>query len=432
MINPVVHRLSLLAAWVVGLGSAWGQCQFETVYTTPAEPCPWPWSPRLVQPRGVSSSDTWVGFHDACPDDGPFGNGWTYPLIWDPIRGLGYLPLPAGVGSGKAEGINASGTIVGSIERTWIGRIPAIWKDGEIIEVPPVGGNPPHGEFTAINDAGTAVGFRSVGDYFHAIIWNNGKLSEIDPAQFGYTYSVAKGVAANGWISGTVFNNFNCDSRAFRLKDGRFELLEPLPGSVASLTHTPGGVTSRGWTLGYSSVQTGSPCSTLTTKFVYTLWTETAAIEVKPLPGYKKPNPWAMNDKGVLVGDCRDPIAVGAPLSPPTIWIDGEPHLLSEFYAGSGLTDQNDPVLIRADGEILMSGLVPVETWQGTTLELGVWELHPLFSTDADTNGDCAVNGRDLSQVLGDWGQNIPPSDLNHDGTVDGADIAVLLESWTG
>jgi len=55
-----------------------------------------------------------------------------------------------------------------------------------------------------------------------------------------------------------------------------------------------------------------------------------------------------------------------------------------------------------------------------------------------DLNGDGFVNGADLAIVLGAWGQTWQPpapplpADLNGDGIVDGADIAVLLGAWTG
>ena len=48
-----------------------------------------------------------------------------------------------------------------------------------------------------------------------------------------------------------------------------------------------------------------------------------------------------------------------------------------------------------------------------------------------DINEDCAVDGADLSLVLGYWntsGSN--GSDLNGDGTVDGADLTVFLGAW--
>jgi hypothetical protein len=49
-------------------------------------------------------------------------------------------------------------------------------------------------------------------------------------------------------------------------------------------------------------------------------------------------------------------------------------------------------------------------------------------AADIDCNG--AVDGGDLSAVLGNWGAGSGPADLTGDGQVDGADLAALLSSW--
>jgi len=49
-----------------------------------------------------------------------------------------------------------------------------------------------------------------------------------------------------------------------------------------------------------------------------------------------------------------------------------------------------------------------------------------------DINGDGAVSGADLAVLLGAWGTADPLADLNDDGTVDAADLALLLGAWTG
>ena len=47
-----------------------------------------------------------------------------------------------------------------------------------------------------------------------------------------------------------------------------------------------------------------------------------------------------------------------------------------------------------------------------------------------DVNGDCIVNGTDLSIVLGFWGSAGPSGDANGDGTVDGTDLSIVLGFW--
>jgi len=47
----------------------------------------------------------------------------------------------------------------------------------------------------------------------------------------------------------------------------------------------------------------------------------------------------------------------------------------------------------------------------------------------ADLNDDGRVDGADLALLLGGWGQP-GPTDLNGSGTTDGADLSILLSSW--
>jgi len=50
-----------------------------------------------------------------------------------------------------------------------------------------------------------------------------------------------------------------------------------------------------------------------------------------------------------------------------------------------------------------------------------------------DLNGDGVIDGADLAIVLGSWGACAGcPADLNGDGVVDGADLAFILGNWTG
>ena len=48
----------------------------------------------------------------------------------------------------------------------------------------------------------------------------------------------------------------------------------------------------------------------------------------------------------------------------------------------------------------------------------------------ADLNGDGVVDGADLAIVLGVWGTSGPLGDLNGDLTVNGADLSLVLGAW--
>ncbi len=48
-----------------------------------------------------------------------------------------------------------------------------------------------------------------------------------------------------------------------------------------------------------------------------------------------------------------------------------------------------------------------------------------------DLDGNGKVNGADLAMFLGEWGSYSQEADLNGDCQVDGADLAVLLGGWS-
>lgn len=59
--------------------------------------------------------------------------------------------------------------------------------------------------------------------------------------------------------------------------------------------------------------------------------------------------------------------------------------------------------------------------------------ITPPAPCPGDANGDRVVNGADLSVLLGQFGQPVPPgtgADFNNDGIVNGADLSVLLSNF--
>ena len=75
-------------------------------------------------------------------------------------------------------------------------------------------------------------------------------------------------------------------------------------------------------------------------------------------------------------------------------------------------------------------------TWQpggsGAALTLTV-EGNLGLPIPADINHDGLVNGNDLAAVLSAWGTCANcPADINQDGQIDGIDLATLLSAWTG
>ncbi|MCP4892332.1 MAG: hypothetical protein GY911_00770, partial [Actinomycetales bacterium] len=60
--------------------------------------------------------------------------------------------------------------------------------------------------------------------------------------------------------------------------------------------------------------------------------------------------------------------------------------------------------------------------------------FNPAECDAADLNGDGEVNGADLALVLAAWGQPCLgcAADINGDGVVNGADLALILAGWGG
>ena len=68
-----------------------------------------------------------------------------------------------------------------------------------------------------------------------------------------------------------------------------------------------------------------------------------------------------------------------------------------------------------------------IYTPNGWLTEIGSFSIALI----GDLNGDGTVDGADLTILLGAWGTDSTVADLNGDGTVNGADITVLLGNWT-
>ena len=65
---------------------------------------------------------------------------------------------------------------------------------------------------------------------------------------------------------------------------------------------------------------------------------------------------------------------------------------------------------------------------------MSVLQVNVTCSAVGDLNGDCAIDGNDLGQLLGSWGPCVAgqgcASDLDGNGVVDGGDLALILVGW--
>ncbi|MFO0828551.1 MAG: M12 family metallo-peptidase [Phycisphaerales bacterium] len=84
-----------------------------------------------------------------------------------------------------------------------------------------------------------------------------------------------------------------------------------------------------------------------------------------------------------------------------------------ERYGGAG-------EIVRLQGPGLPKQVLPAAMWSHGG------------SIGPDLDGDGHVNGADLAILLGAWGTAGPTGDLNLDGVIDAADLGILLGGWTG
>lgn len=125
----------------------------------------------------------------------------------------------------------------------------------------------------------------------------------------------------------------------------------------------------------------------------------------------------------------------------------------SRLKIGSTIVVNNDGLhgMVEASGTIALAagrhalrvefferggGAGLIASWQGPGVAKTVIPAARLFhggadlAADIDNNG--AVNAADLAVLLGAWGGTSGPADLNRDGQINGGDLALLLNAWTG
>jgi probable HAF family extracellular repeat protein len=189
-------------------------------------------------------------------------------------------PLPTlGGYNGFAAGANNRGQVTGWTENTIhdptclapqvLQFRPVIWGPAvdQITELPLFPGDT-SGSATAINDRGQAVGIsgvcdQAVGRYSaaHAVLWENGKVSEIVGDNGGPYWDTPMAINNRGDVVGFVGIDGDVNAnllRAFRwTKQGGFQYLLPLDGDPFSEAL---GINNRGQVVGISCAFGGAPC----------------------------------------------------------------------------------------------------------------------------------------------------------------------------
>lgn len=390
-----------------------------------------PWScgglpPQDLLPQGINRLGEWVGYRNTCI--GETASGYV-AIRWNADAGVTPLPVPAGTADSQAVGVNEVGTVVGwrASFQDEIGYRGCVWLESGLVEIPPFPGGLGSTFAFAVNGSNVVVGSRYVENVQSptksmGFVWVEGMIVDIDPEPLGSTRATARSVSESGVVVGFLGIETDASARAFRWYAGETELLTPLQGAVSSRAYH---VNDAGFIAGSCRFVTSG-------QFAYrndpTVWGPDGIPHSLPvLDNYSSGTALSVSDDGVVFGYMNQPTVAGLAQTRRAVWIDGDPHWISEILDTDNPAPYSACVAMNQLGQILTRG---PSSPQGN----GGWVLIPRPGSPADLNGDCVVNGADLDVLLKAWGQAGPitSTDLNEDGKVDGQDLGVLLVQWSG
>ena len=75
--------------------------------------------------------------------------------------------------------------------------------------------------------------------------------------------------------------------------------------------------------------------------------------------------------------------------------------------------------------------MIRVATYQNTPPGTALLSITCASNCPFDLNADGAVDAADLAILLGVWGEDKPEVDFDQSGLVDAADLAQLLGAWS-
>ncbi|MBW2400499.1 MAG: hypothetical protein JRG80_14655 [Deltaproteobacteria bacterium] len=248
-----------------------------------------------------------IGPEDIAPDGRVVGTHYrlrvTWPATWSPTGALTDLVFLYGtsvIPPNAAEGINSSGTIVGTLQEVDGPRYPTRWEDAQASPETLPNDGPYLGPFPkAINDAGIIVGHTD-GATPYAAIWipNGGyQLSSLPLLPSG-SHARAKDINDAGQVVGTAD-----DGTAFETA----VLWEPLGGGVYLAVALPRlaagqdceatGINDIGHAVGRCTDGVG-----VQRGIVWSVVAPAVLHELEPLPGATELTVRDVNDQGVAVG----------------------------------------------------------------------------------------------------------------------------------
>lgn len=346
---------------------------------------------QYLYPKAINNQGHVAGYMLAGDTD--------YAFFWTPEAGTLVLPRPAGVARMQAWGINDLDHVCGWME--WSSYVTAFLWTGEdyTLIYSPRGGRI---EAYDVNNQDEVVG-RILGGGISAFHWSNGTLIELD-SRGATPQAAAWAINNEGVIVGDA--GIGPSRHAYALDDEIRWLPEAGLASTRASVLSENGIFAGN---GLTSLDQGDPNQRL----VGVVWDGPATYSNDPPAGFRAAFFDGINSAGRAVGSYNS----STNFTRGFVWQSGVPHDLGSLAGG---------IYVSLVTSINGSGQITCHS------SLGRLVLTPLWKT-GDLTGDCAVSTEDLLIVLGQFGSeasSAPRGDVDFDGDVDIADLALLLSNW--